>query len=56
LSAAIHVAYGINAVVVKNESLKLATRRETLYGNWTGREGGREGGRGEIDFCYIVNV
>ncbi len=40
LSAALHVAYGINAVVVKNESLKLATGRETLYGNWTEREGG----------------
>ena len=39
LSAAVNVVYGINAVVVENESLKLATGRETLYGNWgTGLE------------------
>ena len=34
LSATVNIVYGINAVVVENESLKLATGRETLYGNW----------------------
>lgn len=34
LSAAVNVAHSINAVVVENERLKLATGREMLYGNW----------------------
>ena len=60
LSAVVNVAYGINAVVVENESLKLATGRETLYGNWTGRgkgtwEEGREGReRGKKYFKHII--
>ena len=51
LSAALNVVYGINAVVTKNESLKLATGREPLYGNWTGRREEWMHGEGEAILC-----
>lgn len=50
LSTTLNVAYGINAVIAKNESLELVTGREPLYGNWIGRgkrEHGERGGHWE---------
>ena len=51
LSTALNIAYGINDVVVKNESLELATGREPLYGNCMG---GRERGKKYVMYIYIL--
>ena len=59
LSAALNVAYGINTVVVKNERLKLATGRQPLYSNWTGRGEGMDAQRereGRIHVQCMLHV